>query len=373
MAKIFYSMAGEGRGHAVRVRTLVEQLKSQHQFVLFASDQAYDFLAKFYSSSVTGDVRLVRIPGLRFHYTAGQLDLMKTLYAGAEYAWYDLGPLVRGFSERIEAEQPDLAIVDFEPALPRAANTMGLPWISLDHQQVLLSYDFSTLPADLQRYAWLMSHAVRWYSTSPTRTVASSFFTPPLKPGFEYVDQIGPLLRQEVSNAEVSCEPFILSYLRAETPRSVVDQFVGCGLPVKIYGLGEQAPFENITFHPLAESTFVADLASCQALISAAGNQLLGEASFLGKPILAIPELSHHEQLINAHFVKQMGAGEWVGLEELTQSDIVQFLSRCEAYRRPDWRYRPEANGTPTAMSIIEQELANSAMQSQNGSLVGSW
>nr|AIA95492.1 CAZy families GT1 protein [uncultured Pirellula sp.] len=68
MAKIFYSMAGEGRGHAVRVRTLTELLRQDHELHLFASDEAFDFLSRFYSAEGP-DVRLLRIPGLRFHYS----------------------------------------------------------------------------------------------------------------------------------------------------------------------------------------------------------------------------------------------------------------------------------------------------------------
>src|SRR5262245_20799177 len=86
MAKIFYTMAGEGTGHAARVRVIVEQLRNEHQFVLFAPDQAYDFLAPRYPAG-TPNVEIRRIPGLRFHYTRGRLDLSKTIWAGAGYLW----------------------------------------------------------------------------------------------------------------------------------------------------------------------------------------------------------------------------------------------------------------------------------------------
>ena len=67
MATIFYSLAGEGRGHATRVRTIVEQLRSEHRFVIFAPGDAFDMLAPLYAES---DVVVQRIEGLRFAYGA---------------------------------------------------------------------------------------------------------------------------------------------------------------------------------------------------------------------------------------------------------------------------------------------------------------
>lgn len=41
MARVFVSLAGEGRGHATRVRALVEMLRGRHEVVLFASHVAH--------------------------------------------------------------------------------------------------------------------------------------------------------------------------------------------------------------------------------------------------------------------------------------------------------------------------------------------
>ena len=47
------------------------------------------------------------------------------------------------------------------------------------------------------------------------------------------------------------------------------------------------------------------------AVVSTAGNQLVGEALYLGKPVLVMPERVNFEQAINAHYLEQSGAG-WV-------------------------------------------------------------
>jgi uncharacterized protein (TIGR00661 family) len=359
MARIFYSMAGEGRGHAARVRTLVEHLRHDHELWLFAPDEAYDFLARSYGpDSPHPDVKLLRIPGLRFHYTDGRLDLFKSVGTGLAYAFHEMPRLVRAFRQRIAAERPDLVISDFEPSLPRAALREAVPLLTLDHQHVLTAYDLSTLPASLQRYAWLMSWVVRWYYTGQTEIVASSFYTPPLKQGWEHVRQVGPMIRPEVANITPTEGPYVLSYLRANTPESTLQVLATAGCPVKVYGLGERPARGPLTFCPIHERRFVDDLAGCRAVVCAAGNQLLGESLFLGKPVLAIPESQHHEQLINAHFLEQMGVGAWSTLEDFQPETLRQFFDRLEDYRAQAALLCGRLDGTHDALAIIENVLA---------------
>jgi uncharacterized protein (TIGR00661 family) len=345
MARIFYSMAGEGRGHAARVRTLVEHLRHDHELWLFAPDEAYDFLARFYGpDSPHAEVRLLRIPGLRFHYTNGRLDLFKSVAAGLHYATREMPRLVTAFRRRINAERPDLVIADFEPSLPRAAVRERVPLVSLDHQHVLAAYDLSSLSASLQRYAWLMSWIVRWCYTGQTEIIASSFYTPPLKREWKLVHQVGPMIRPEVAQA-VPCDGgYILSYLRANTPDRVLQALSQSGLPVRVYGLGERAQLSNVTFCPIHQQRFVDDLAGSRAVVCAAGNQLLGESLYLGKPVLAIPESQHHEQLINAHFLERMGAGMSVTLDDFHESAPAPIPGPCAGTLWPARRHARRAD-----------------------------
>ncbi len=366
MAKIFYSMAGEGRGHAVRVRTLVEHLRHEHELVLFAPDDAYDFLVKSYGETQQDterrgveNVRLVRIKGIKFRYTGGKLDLFKSIGHGLKYAWRDLPSVVNGFLKRIEIDRPDLCISDFEPVLPRAARRAGLPLMSLDHQHVLLAYDLRGLPLLLRRYAWWMSWSIRaYYGRGDYEAVTSSFYTPPLKPGFEHVRQVGPMLRDDLAATVPRNEAYLLSYLRASTPPRVLETLSGCGFDVRIYGLGERPRAGRLSFHAIDERAFVEDLAGCAALVSAAGNQLLGEALYLGKPVFAIPEELHHEQQINACFLKQMGAGDWATLESFSPAPLTRFLTRLDEYRANVAPLCGRLNGTPDAVAAIQEVLA---------------
>lgn len=358
MAKIFYSMAGEGRGHAVRVMTLVEHLRNEHELVLFAPGDAYQFLVKSYDIGQVENVRLVRIPGLNFHYTGGKLDLFKSTSGAMSFSRREMPKLVDALRRRIDAEQPDLAISDFEPTLPRAARSAGLPWMSIDHQHVLLAYDLSSLPVLLRRYAWWTGWAIRWYYGWDHYTpVASSFYTPRLRPGFQHVRQVGPMLRPAVTRTIPHTGDFLLSYLRSNTPTPIIDALKNCGWPIRIYGLGNQPSTGGLSFHAIDEQRFVADLAACAGLVSAAGNQLLGEALFYGKPVFAIPEEMHHEQQINAHFLRQVGAGDWMTAETFRAASLTQFLTCLDQYRENLASMKGRLNGTPDAVAAIECEL----------------
>ena len=359
MARIFYSMAGEGRGHATRVRTLVEHLKSEHELHLYAPGDAYDFLQRFYGpDSPDPAVRLVRIPGLRFKYTGGKLNLFGSISRGLRYAVWGLPRLVRAFRRRIQADRPDLILTDFEPALPRAALRERVPFLSVDHQQVLVACDLSALSMELRWYAWWMGWAIRWHYAGHSRGMMTAFYQPAVIPGFEQLQLVGPIIRPEVTSITPADEGFLLSYLRKTTPARVVESLARSPYPVRIYGLGELPPVGPLTFHPIHEQTFVEDLAACRAVISAAGNQLLGEALFLGKPVLAIPEEIHHEQRINAHFLRAMGAGDWTTLERFDDDVFTRFLGRLDEFRTATARLGSLHNGTPAALQVIRDELA---------------
>lgn len=354
MSTIYYGLAGEGRGHAARARTIIESMK-QHAFTVFAPDQAHDFLAPKY----LGDdrVRIIRIPGLRFQYRNGRMDLSGTAMAGIRY-WTKLGGVVKKLCKRIERDQPRLIVTDFDPALPRAAEKLGVPYVSLDHQSFLTKYDLSSLPIWLRFRAWLNSLVVRKCYHRQKLAIVSAFFKAPILCGDNTVRPVGPLLRPEIRNAEVQQGDHFVSYLRENTPLSVVESLRALSRKVHIYGLGARPSTGNLTFKSLCERGFVEDLATSQALIGAAGNQSIGEALSLGKPILAMPEESHDEQQMNAHFVEQMGVGKAVTSERVAPAHVKQFEGELTKYAAAANAYLRKLDGTSAATEHLRRAMA---------------
>ncbi|MFM8893681.1 MAG: glycosyltransferase family protein, partial [Planctomycetia bacterium] len=269
-----------------------------------------------------------------------------------------LGPLVDRLMVHLEEFRADLAITDFEPALPRAASRQGIPLISSDHQHCLLAYDLEALPWSLQWNAWFMSHAVWMYVVDAADTIVSAFFRPPLRRGWEHVVQVGPLLRREITRLVPHDDGYLLSYLRRHTPFSAIESLVDCGMPVKVYGLGRRDPIGGVSFHDIDDRRFVEDLAGCRALVSAAGNQLIGESLHLGKPLLVLPERAQSEQLMNSSFLSAMGCGESVLLEEVTAAHVRGFLDGLDRFAQPLAGVAGRLDGTPEVLKIIGRRLA---------------
>ena len=356
MSRIVISLCGEGRGHATRVSTLVGCLEREHDVLVWTSADALTFLREHFAVGHPR-VRIEEIPGVVFEYSGGRLDVMKSIAAGLDYQARLLGPLVDRMLQTLDDFGADLAITDFEPALPRAAGRMGIPLISVDHQHFLLAYDLDALPRTLQWNAWFMSHAVWMYVMEASDTVVSAFFRPPLRRGWEHVVQVGPLLRREVAEATARDDGFILSYLRRHTPFSAVEALADCGMPVRVYGLGQRDPVGQVSFHAIDEQAFVADLAACRGLVSAAGNQLIGEALHLGKPLLVLPERAHSEQMMNSHFLRSMGCGDFCLLEEVTPSHVRSFVEGLGRFVAPLAAVAGRMNGTADVLRVIRHRL----------------
>jgi uncharacterized protein (TIGR00661 family) len=284
------------------------------------------------------------------------MSLMKSLVGGIRFR-LELDRYVAPLARMIRDEDPDLILTDFEPLLPRAAVRCGRSYLSVDHQHFLLTYDLSSLPRRLRQYAGMMRRVVPLFHRWQSHSIVSAFFFPPLIAAASEATQAGILLRDEVLRATPGEGRFVLAYLRPRISDRALDALSRSGNEVHVYGLGERPADGRLRFHRIDEAPFVDHLAHCACLVAGAGNQLLGEALYLGKPVLAIPESRHHEQRINAHYLQSMGAGRWVFLEDLATGDVRDFRADLDRFRANLQGIRPRLDGLETAMAVIERFL----------------
>jgi uncharacterized protein (TIGR00661 family) len=352
MATIVYSLAGEGRGHATRVRTIVELLRAEHRFVIFAPGDAYDMLAPLYAGS---DVGVIRLPGLHFSYNArNAISPWRTARGVLAYA-LRLPQLIARLERELDRVRPDLAIADFEPALPRAAVRSGVPVVSLDHQHFLATGDFSALPAALRARAATLGKIVTLYDVRHAARIVSSFCIPPLRAGLTRTVAVGPLLRGPVLAARPEHGAHVVVYLRKFAAPRLIEALGASGRDVRVYGLGVQPRCGSVRFHAIDERRFIEDLAGAHALVTTAGNQLLGEAVYLQKPVLALPEPGNAEQAIHGYLLAATGAGEWLDVERTGGPELERFFGRVEEYRARIGSAR--LNGNPAALAELRRHL----------------
>lgn len=352
MALIYYAVNGEGRGHATRARTIIEDLRKDHKLVVYTHAYAYELLAPLYEGT---EVVLRKTESLRWYYTkSGRVSPTKTILGGAKYLT-KLEERVRRVVKTMEQEKPDLVLVDFEPVLPRAAERVGIPYISVDHQNFLVVHDFQDLPLKLRCYAEIMGQVVKQYYNKQEEIIVSSFFSPPLK--WKYIDvvQAGVLLRPSVRRTAPEAGEHVVAYLRnVSTPKNVMEALRKSKHEVKVYGMEARGRIGNLEFKDIDPFQFVEDLATCKALVANSGNQLMGEALYLGKPIYAFPEPGNHEQGLNAWYLNKLGLGTARDAADVTPKKLRKFLTQAEKY---PVQLNPDFSGNERILETIRFHL----------------
>jgi len=65
-------------------------------------------------------------------------------------------------------------------------------------------------------------------------------------------------------------------------------------------------------------------------VIAGGGFTLMGEAVYLGKPMLSVPLVGQFEQALNANYLQQLGYGERAKV--ISAQGIRDFLARADGY-----------------------------------------
>lgn len=345
--RIAYGIFGYGRGHATRSAAVIPELASRHDVRIFAGGDAYDQLAPQYP--------ITRIPLLGYRYTKrGTISTWKTAKENA-YQVLDMllhGPQFAQVQAAVEEFQPHLIISDAEPWMHRVARRLRIPRIGFDHFGIMV-YCKPHIPLgdrirsrrDVLVYRWLMG--------KPDRIIVSSFYH--AKPRWPRVRVIGPLLRDEVLSAAPTRGEHLLVYFNKGAYQfmpHIEFALKASGLPCRIYGTPRRGVEGRLTYLPMSNQPFVEDMAGCRAIISTAGNQLVGEAVHLGKPMLVMPERSV-EQRLNASSLERRKFGMQVRHRDFNVDHLQKFLAREETYLKHI--LCASRNGRAEAIEAIEE------------------
>jgi uncharacterized protein (TIGR00661 family) len=347
--RLAYGVHGYGQGHATRAWAVLPELLRRHEVRIFAGGDAFEALRD------TFEVR--RIPTLAFAYRGGKRSTWRTFKHNLPLVRdvVGVGETTRGVLEDLRRFAPDVVVCDCEPWTFRAAGLLGIPRIAFDHFGIMVRCavplpwsDWLRSLVDRSLYQLLIGRA--------ERALVSSFYAaPPRSPD---VRLVGPLLRGQVRSLRPSQGSHLLAYFNqgaTQITDSILRALSGIGLEVRLYGARKLGRFGNLVFRPRADRPFLEDLASCRAVISTAGNQLVGEAMQFGKPLLVLPEASV-EQRMNAAAIARLSLGEWIDPEALTPAVIRGFLDRAPAYAVN--AHRQAIDGKEQAIETLERWIA---------------
>jgi uncharacterized protein (TIGR00661 family) len=345
--RIFYGVAGEGLGHASRLLSVIGHLP-ECEIHVFTFGKAYDFFAS------QDYPHLHEIDGLLFEYRQGSVNYLRTLWKSCRFYVSGLKRNIQYIVEQAQKLQPDLFITDFEPSVIRAAHRLKQTVLSIDNQHKFVDCRADSLPPFLKLYACLTGISVKLMIPSPIRSVVATFHADRLQKRHNRVTLTGGILRKEVEEQPIANKGFILVYLRQSVGEAIAASLAGCGREVRVYGAGEEIRTRyrgQMKFFDLSPK-FVEELAACDKVISTAGNQLISECRYFGKPILTIPEPGQYEQAVNAHFVEEIGLGRSCAVKKLTPEVIQDFISsfQCQSERIP--------NGIFEVIRVIREQLS---------------
>src|SRR6185437_8542991 len=327
--KILYGVVGEGMGHAMRSRVVLEHLVGQgHEIEIMASGRATDFLAKRFEG-------VNRIHGLHMIYEENRVRRGKTLWSNVLTGAASVPKNIQAYFDLIKGFKPEVVVSDFESWTYLYAKLNRLPIVSIDNMQIinrcthgpdiLAGYDaeFQVTRAFIKGKLPFCNHYL-----------ITTFFRPPIRK--QETSLYPPILRPEILAARRRAGQHLLVYQTAEGNDGLADTLAKTGLECRIYGMRRDIHKEhvegNLRYRPFSEAGFVDDLASARGVIAGGGFTLMGEAVYLHKPMLAVPLEHQFEQVLNARYLERVG----FGLEAKTLDDprvvhaFVEAIPRCE-------------------------------------------
>lgn len=356
--RIFLSLSGEGRGHVVRSIVIIEKLISDnHEVFIFTGGDAYDFLIKNYPHLNTQ-----YIPVLRFGRFRHRISYLKTIYQNFLYL-LSFPFLLSEYTKLTKKFTPNLVISDFEPILARVAKYCSIPLLTVDHQQAIVHANMG-LPFVLKLKTIFISFFIKMMTPKQNYIITTSFFKIKPKNKYTHMFQAGPLLRSQILKEKENKGNSVLVYIKEF---NFSDNFLNIlielnkknGTEFIIYGVNNKNR-PGIIFKKISDKEFIKDLKQCKYVMCGAGNQLISESLYFNKPLFLFPEIGQTEQIINAHFLKEvLNFGDYAFIKNLNVSKILDFEKKILNYkmseRNKDWIM----NGNKFVFSKIDKIINN--------------
>jgi uncharacterized protein (TIGR00661 family) len=327
--KILYGVVGEGMGHAMRSRVVLDRLIGEgHEVEIMASGRAKDYLAKRFAN-------VHKIHGLHMIYEENRVRRGKTLWSNVLGGTTGLPGNIAAYFKLVEDFSPKLVISDFESWAYLYGKTHRLPVVSIDNMQIINRCE---LPADV-----IEGHEAGYQLTKAfvagklpncDEYLITTFFKPPVRK--ERTRLVPPILRPEIIAAEASRGEHLLVYQTGEGNEALAAALARTGIECRIYGMRRDITEEqvdgNLRYQPFSEDGFIADLVSCRGVIAGGGFTLMGEAVYHHKPMLAVPLGGQFEQILNGRYLAREGYGATVPTLE-DPAPVHDFVKNLDAYQ----------------------------------------
>ena len=282
--KILYALNGTGSGHITRARQLIPYLRKKYDV---------DILISGKNNIIDSNLNIkYNFKGFTFIINKnGRVSYLKSLFGNNLFRF-----IIDLF--RLDVNQYDLIISDFEPISAWASKIKGKSSLQLSHQSSLFSKK-SPRPKNVDRLAEFF---IKWYSPCD-RYIGFHFKN--------YDSNIyGPLLRDKIINASPQINDYYVVYLwnySSEYIISVLSRLQDYKFKVFDSQANKQYAIENCEIIPTGDDVFFNAILNCKGVICGAGFELPAEVLYLKKKLYVIPIGNQYEQKCNAQALIEMG------------------------------------------------------------------
>lgn len=327
--RILYGVVGEGMGHATRSRVVLRHLLHQgHEVQVVVSGRAHAMLAEEFP-------HVRRIHGLALVYGENQVQKRKTFLANLNGLNVGLPDNMKTWFKLVREFEPEVVISDFESWSYLYGRNRRIPVISIDNMQVINRCAHGKLLKGHRKPYRLAKTIVKAKLPGCAHYLVTTFFYPKVRK--KRTTLVPPILRDEVLAAKETArdDGHVLVYQSGESHGALVDVLRSFSdTKFRVYGLRrdlkETETDGNITWRPFSQTGFIEDLATSRACIAGGGFSLMGEAVFLGKPMLSVPLVGQFEQTLNALWLERLNYGLY--RKEVTQADVAELLARSDEF-----------------------------------------
>ncbi len=346
--RILYGVVGEGMGHAMRSRVVLDHLTKSHDVQVVVSGRAYDYLQKRASEHLA--VR--KIWGYSIVYEDNEVSNFRTLLANLKGAVKGWPENVRAYFELADKFEPDVVISDFESWSYLFAKNRDIPVVSVDNIQMVSRCTHAPeILAGHESELRLAKAVVKPKVAGAFHYLITTFFYPPVRKKRTTLHP--PILRPEILSAARADSPdhddageHLLVYQTSTSNQALPEILTRSGRECRIYGLRrdlrEEVVEGNLRYRPFSEAGFIEDLRTARGVIASGGFTLMGEAVYLHRPMLAVPVRKQFEQVLNARYLEAEGYGLYA--DEINDERLGEFIDRLPELQRRLASYQQDGN-----------------------------
>jgi len=334
--KILYGVVGEGMGHATRSRVILNHLVKNHEVQIVVSGRAHAYLSKYFFN-------VIEIQGLHISYENNEVDRSRTFWEFLKGLPSMLSENFEEFMRMSEGFTPDAVVSDFETFAYWFGQYHNIPVISIDNMQILNRCELDVeIPEQYDADFRIAKAIVKGKLPGCYHYMITTFFYPP--PRKEHTSLYPPILRKEILDARetTTTGDHLVVYQTSTTNDRLLQILKEVGIPCRVYGFRRSEKLGNVTLRDFSEDGFIKDLATCRGVLATGGFSLMGEAVYLGKPLLAVPVRKQFEQQLNALYLRKLDYGEFH--DELSVEAVRGFCSRLDGYAEALKAYRQDGN-----------------------------